>query len=137
MPKMENNSEESEQEVRDIPKTRKPKSPLKVRVITREEIVKMVSKETGYFQSDIKEIIDSLAGIYERTFLNIGVDEQVEIKLIDGMKFVGYYVPEHQATGISFNGTGIVQPSIQISGKVAKNYKYKITKKFREINGIN
>lgn len=63
-------------------------------IITREMLIKMLSDASGYYQKDIRKLLQSLDDVVFECFNSVTDDEDVSVQLVKGIKCGCKVVPE-------------------------------------------
>lgn len=63
-------------------------------LITREMLIKRLSEESGYWQKDIRAVLQCLDDVVLEYFGEITDDEDISIQLVQGVKISAHVVPK-------------------------------------------
>lgn len=75
--------------------------------VTREDLVRRLSEESGYFQKDVRQVLKSLDKVVLDCFAEVDDDEEVVIQLVEGLKTGIKIVPRRERVNPK-NGESIV-----------------------------
>lgn len=75
--------------------------------ITREMLIKRLSEESGYWQKDIRAVLQCLDDVVLEYFGEITDDEDISIQLVQGVKISAHVVPKRDRVDPR-NGSPIV-----------------------------
>lgn len=64
--------------------------------ISREMIIKRLSEESGYWQKDIRAVLQCLDDVVLEYFGEVTDDEDVSVQLIKGVKISAHVVPKRE-----------------------------------------
>lgn len=62
--------------------------------ITKEDLIKKLSEESGYYQQDIRAVLKTMDKVVLEYFAEVTDDENVEVQIIEGVKLLCKVVPE-------------------------------------------
>lgn len=65
-------------------------------LITREMLIKRLSEESGYWQKDIRAVLQCLDDVVLEYFGEITDDEDISIQLVQGVKISAHVVPKRE-----------------------------------------
>ena len=65
-------------------------------LITREILIKRLSEESGYWQKDIRAVLQCLDDVVLEYFGEITDDEDISIQLVQGVKISAHVVPKRE-----------------------------------------
>lgn len=65
-------------------------------LITREMLIKRLSEESGYWQKDIRAVLQCLDDVVFEYFGEITDDEDISIQLVQGVKISAHVVPKRE-----------------------------------------
>lgn len=101
--------------------------------ITKQDIIKNIASQTGYYQSDISKIFSVMDDYLKELYYSVDETHDVEIKLFDGIRMNIGYVPEHEASTftLAHKKGDIIEPSLKFNFKIAGNFKNNITNIYR------
>lgn len=101
--------------------------------VTREDLIKKLSEESGYFQKDLREVLKSLDKVVLNCFAEVDDEDEVEVQLVEGVKLLCKVVPERERVDprnyepITVKAT--VKPGVRYSQlfreKIQNNYENK------------
>lgn len=105
----------------------------KIKRYNKKDIINKVSNKTGFFKKDIETIYDVTSEIIEELLLSTQDKETTEIKLIDGLKIYGVYVPERIMPNNLISHIPLKTPqNILLSARFSHGYKEKIKEIYRK-----
>lgn len=99
-------------------------------VITREILVKRLSKQSGYYQQDIRALLQHLDDVVLECFGEVTDDEEVSIQLITGCKIGCSIVPERERIHPKTRETIICEPTCKPYVKFSKDFRSVIQKQY-------
>lgn len=83
-------------------------------MVNRNELIRSISKKTGYSQKDIKSVLDTLEEVVVDNIAN-----KESVKLFNGVSFEGRYIDTHTArnprTGEIVSVPGRLVPKVKIT----------------------
>lgn len=92
-------------------------------LITREMLIKRLSEESGYWQKDIRAVLQCLDDVVLEYFGEITDDEDISIQLVQGVKISAHVVPKRDRVDPR-NGNPIVcKETVKPSCKFSEDFR--------------
>ena len=93
-----------------------------VRKITRDSLIKTISKKTMVNVEYIKEFFDALEDTIVEHLSSVEEDNDVVIKLFNGISLKGVFVPEHKIRNNNVSTNDTVPSKIKPRFNITKTY---------------
>lgn len=94
--------------------------------ITKESLIKSVAKQTGNTVGAIKEVYNALEEIIFNTLSSVDEDNNVSIKLFEGISIDGVYVPEKVKKNNLTGEKKLVESKIKPKCNITRSYCEKL-----------
>ena len=94
--------------------------------ITREEMIKKLSDKSGYFQKDIRVLLQCLDEIVFEELSSVTDDEEVSIQLVSGIKVKTVVVPERDRVDPRNQKPITVKATVKPACKFSQDYRFKL-----------
>lgn len=94
--------------------------------ITREEMIKMLSEKSKYYQKDIRVLLQCLDEIVFEELSSVTDDEEVSIQLVSGIKVKTSVVPERDRVDPRNQKPIVVKATVKPSCKFSQDYRFKL-----------
>ncbi len=94
--------------------------------ITREEIIRKLSDKSGYFQKDIRVLLQCLDEVVFEELSGVTDDEEVSIQLVSGIKVKTAVVPERDRVDPRNQKPIVVKATVKPSCKFSQDYRFKL-----------
>lgn len=94
--------------------------------ITREEMIRKLSDKSGYFQKDIRVLLQCLDEIVFEELSSVTDDEDVSIQLVSGIKVKTAVVPERDRVDPRNQNPIIVKATVKPACKFSQDYRLKL-----------
>lgn len=94
--------------------------------ITREEMIKKLSDKSGYFQKDIRVLLQCLDDIVFEELSGVTDDEEVSIQLVSGIKVKTAVVPERDRVDPRNQKPIVVKATVKPACKFSQDYRFKL-----------
>jgi len=108
-----------------------------IKAITYKEFLKNISQRTGYVQTDVANIFDSMSDLLLEEFLKLEENEELKIKICGCIMVTGKYVPERVMPNNVVSSLPLKTPeNIIIKAKFANRFKDKLKHEYRRLRGI-
>ena len=100
--------------------------------ITREQIIKKLADKSGYYQRDIRILLQHLDDAVLECFEEVTDDEDVSIQIVKGVKLATHVVPERERVDPRDGQPIICKPTVKPSCKFSDEFRIKIQKQYEE-----
>lgn len=104
-------------------------------LVTRDQLIKKLSEESGYYQKDIKLLLQTLDKVIVDYLSEATDDEDVSIQLIIGAKLSSHVVPARERVDPRNLQPITVKSTVKPSCKFSDDFKYKIQEQYEEKKG--
>ena len=101
----------------------------KQNAITKENMVKIIAKRTNQTISDTRDFYDVLEDVVFDTLCLVNEEQDVRIKLFEGISLDGTYLPEKMKTNNLTGETSLVSSRIKPKFNITRSYIEKINNK--------
>lgn len=98
--------------------------------ITREQLIRKVAEESGYYQKDVRVVFNTLEDVILEYFEDIDDNEAISIKLLSWLTVGGYIVPERERINPQDRSAIICPPTAKLSAKCGEGLKNKVQKMY-------
>jgi nucleoid DNA-binding protein len=99
-------------------------------VITREILVKRLSEHSGYYQKDIRTLLQHLDDVVLECFSEVTDDEEISIQLVTGCKIGCSIVPLRERVNPKTQEAIICQPTCKPNAKFSQEFRIKIQEQY-------
>lgn len=99
-------------------------------VITREMLVKRLSEHSGYYQKDIRTLLQHLDDVVLECFNEVTDDEEISIQLVTGCKIGCEIVPQRERVHPKTRESIICSPTCKPNVKFSKDFRAIIQKQY-------
>lgn len=103
--------------------------------ITREEMIKKLSEKSGYYQKDIRTLLQCLDEVVFEELSGVTDDEEVSIQLVSGIKVKASVVPERERVDPRNQEPIIVKATVKPACKFSQDYRLKLQETYENKNG--
>lgn len=97
-----------------------------MKVITKENLIRDIAKQTNNNISDIKPIYNALESFIFDTLSSVNANEDVCIRLFEGISLDGIYIPEKIKKNNLTGETHLVQSKIKPKFNITRSYCEKL-----------
>lgn len=97
-----------------------------MKVITKENLIRDIAKQTNNNISDIKTIYNALESFIFETLSSVNANEDVCIRLFEGISLDGTYIPEKTKKNNLTGETHLVQSKIKPKFNITRSYCEKL-----------
>lgn len=97
-----------------------------MKVITKENLIRDIAKQTNNNISDIKTIYNALESFIFDTLSSVDTNEDVCIRLFEGISLDGIYIPEKTKKNNLTGETNLVQSKIKPKFNITRSYCEKL-----------
>ena len=94
--------------------------------ITREEMIRKLSDKSGYFQKDIRVLLQCLDEVVFEELSSVTDDEEVSIQLVSGIKVKTSVVPERDRVDPRNQKPIVVKATVKPACKFSQDYRFKL-----------
>ncbi len=94
--------------------------------ITREEMIKKLSDKSGYYQKDIRVLLQCLDEVVFEELSGVTDDEEVSIQLVSGIKVKTAVVPERDRVDPRNQKPIVVKATVKPACKFSQDYRFKL-----------
>lgn len=102
------------------------KKKVNTKKITRESLIKSVAKATMVNSEIVREFFDELEDLIFEHLSSVNENENVAIKLFNGMTLNGVFVPEHKIRNNNVSENDTVPSKIKPRFNITKHYIEKL-----------
>ena len=100
--------------------------------ITREEMIKKLSEKSGYYQKDIRTLLQCLDEIVFDELCEVTDENDVSIQLVQGVKLQCISVPERQRKDPRDQSDIVCKSTCKIKAKFSQDLKLKLQESYDE-----
>lgn len=100
-----------------------------MKVVKKENLIREVAKQTNNNISDVKIIYNALEDIIYKTLSSVNADEDVCIRLFEGISLDGTYAPEKTKQNNLTGETHFVKSKIKPKFNITRSYCEKLNNK--------
>lgn len=100
--------------------------------ITREQLIRKVAEESGYFQKDVRVVFNTLEDVLLECFDDIDEDNPISVRLLSFLALNGHVWGERERVDPRNRNPIICKPSVRILGKVSDGFKEKAQLRYDE-----
>jgi nucleoid DNA-binding protein len=94
--------------------------------ITREEMVRKLSDKSGYYQKDIRTLLQCLDEVVFDELYEVSDDNDVSIQLVQGVKIKAAVVPERDRVDPRTQEPIVVKATVKPSCKFSQDMRFKL-----------
>lgn len=102
------------------------KNKTNTKKITRDSLIKAIAKATMVNPEIVREFYDELENLILEHLGSVNENENVAIKLFNGMTLNGIFVPEHKIRNNNVSGNDTVPSKIKPRFNITKHYIEKL-----------
>ena len=100
--------------------------------ITREEMIRKLSDKSGYYQKDIRTLLQCLDEIVFEELCEVTDENDVSIQLVQGVKLQCISVPERQRKDPRDQRDIVCKSTCKIKAKFSQDLKLKLQENYDE-----
>lgn len=100
-----------------------------MKVVKKERLIRDIAKQTNNNISDVKVIYNTLENIIFKLLSSINEDEDICIKLFEGISLDGKYIPEKTKKNNLTGETHFVESKIKPKFNITRSYCEKLNSK--------
>jgi nucleoid DNA-binding protein len=104
-------------------------------VITREMLIKRLSEESGYWQKDIRNLLQCLDDVVFEYFGEATDDEDILIQVVQGIKVGCSIMPERARKDPRTQEDIICAPTCKPKAKFSEEFRIKIQEQYEKKKG--
>ncbi len=98
--------------------------------ITREMIVRMLAEKSGFYQRDVRILMNEFDDLLEELYANVDDEEDISIQLLRGVKLGAKVVPERTRKDPRTQTDIICAPTVKPFVKWSDNFREIIQKQY-------
>lgn len=98
--------------------------------ITREEMIKKLSDKSGYYQKDIRTLLQCLDEVVFEELCEVSDDNDISIQLVQGVKLQCVSVPERQRKDPRDQRDIVCSSTCKIKAKFSQDIKLKLAEAY-------
>lgn len=98
--------------------------------ISREELLKKVSEESGFYQKHVKTVFNAIEKVVLECFEDIDNDEPVSVRLLSYLLLSGRIVPERERVDPRDRRPIVCKPTVKVNAKFSDGFKEKVQKMY-------
>lgn len=92
-------------------------------VITREQLIRKLAEETGFYQKDMRVVFDILGDVMLEYFNQATEEESVAVQLFEGCKVGCSIVPQRERIHPSTRELITCKPTVKPNAKFSINFR--------------
>ena len=94
--------------------------------ITREDMIKKLSDKSGYYQKDMRMLLQCLDEVVFEELSSVTDDEEILIQLVSGIKVKTAIVPERDRVDPRNQKPITVKATVKPACKFSQDYRFKL-----------
>ena len=102
---------------------------------TREEMIKKLSEKSGYYQKDIRKLLQCMDEVVFEELSSVTDDEDVSIQIVCGIKVKTAVVPERDRVDPRNQQPIKVKATVKPACKFSQEYRLKLQDAYDSKNG--
>lgn len=99
-------------------------------LITREMLIKKLSDTSGYYQKDIRVVLQTLDEVVFEYFNNVTEDEDISVQLVKGIKCGCKVVPERKRKDPRTQDDIICGATVKPFAKFSEDFRVAVQKQY-------
>ena len=99
-------------------------------VITREMLIKKLSSVSGYYQQDIKKVLQCLDKVVLECFGEVTDDEDIIVQLVKGIRVSAHIVPKRERVDPRTGEPIICQETVKPACKFSDDFRQQIQENY-------
>lgn len=103
--------------------------------VTREQLVKKLASETGFYQKDLRLVFDTLGDVMLEYFNKATEDDDILVQLFSGCKVGCSIVPERTRVNPRTQEKVICKPTVKPKAQFSMNFRRAIQENYDEKMG--
>ena len=100
-----------------------------MKVITKDSLIRNIARKSNQKISDTKDFYDTLASIIFDTLSSVNENQDVCIRLFEGISLDGIYIPEKTKKNNLTGEVGLVESKIKPKFNITRSYCEKLNNK--------
>lgn len=100
--------------------------------ITREEMIKRLSEKTGYYQKDVRNVLNAMDDAVLEAFNEVTDDEEISMQLVEGIKCGCKIVKSRERINPATQQPIICEPTCKPFAKFSQNFRQNIQEQYEE-----
>lgn len=104
-------------------------------IITRGRLIKDLSAKSGFWQKDIKVLLESLDEVMNEYYSQVNDDDDVEVRLVSGVTVACKVVPERERVDPRDGQPIVVKATVKPFCRFSKNLRALIQNQYENKNG--
>ena len=100
--------------------------------ITREAFIKRLSEKSGYWQKDVRSLLQAMDEVIVECFDEATEENEVTLQLVEGIKLCCKIMPERERVHPSTQEPIICEPSTKPFVRFSEGFRDKIQQRFEE-----
>ena len=104
-------------------------------LITRDMLVKRLSEESGYYQKDVRALLQCMDEVVLKCFGEVADDEDVIIQLVKGIRVSAHVVPKRERVDPRTQEPIIVNETVKPACKFSDDFRVAIQDQYEEKKG--
>ena len=103
--------------------------------ITREEMIKRLSDKTGYYQKDIRVLLQAMDEEVFDALCEVTAEDEISVQLMTGIKIQCTPVEERFRKDPRDQRDIVCEPTCRVKAKISNDFKLKIQENYKTKNG--
>ena len=101
-------------------------------IITREMMIRKLAEKSGYYQRDIRILLQHLDDVVLECFSEVTDDEDISVQLIKGAKLSVHVVPSRERIDPRTQEPITVKPTVKPACKFSEDFRIKIQSQYED-----
>lgn len=103
--------------------------------ITREDLIRKLSKKSGYHMKDIRDLLHCMDDVVFDELCGVTEESDVSIQLVQGIKVSTHIVPSRERVDPRTQESIVCKPTVKPACKFSQDYKFKLQEAYDSKNG--
>jgi nucleoid DNA-binding protein len=103
--------------------------------MTREEMIKRLSEKSGYYQKDIRVLLQTMDEVVFDALCEVSDENDVAIQLVQGVKLKAAVVPERDRVDPRTQEPIVVKATVKPACKFSQDMRLKLQEAYDNKNG--
>lgn len=103
--------------------------------ITREDMIKRLSAKSGYYQKDIRVLLQAMDEVVFEALCEVTDDDDISIQVVQGIKVSTHVVPERDRVDPRTQEPVVVKATVKPACKFSQDYRLKLQEVYDKKNG--
>ncbi len=99
-------------------------------LITREMLIKRLSEKSGYWQKDVRNLLQCMDEVVLECFGEVTDDEDVIVQLVKGVRISAHVVPERERVDPRTQKPIICQETVKPACKFSDDFRQQIQENY-------